>query len=1437
MPIVYQTLPVATTEKGEPGGVATLDVNGKIPLSQLPPAVGGDGDVLSVNSIAPDENGDVYITTSVIPEGDDLYYTRARFDAAFAEEIAPTTQSISDLQNELNVTQTGSGLQTSGVYSPDLTTNYLTTASSLKDADKKLDTQVKTVADGLASEISNRAAADLAIEGEIDTLTADLSAVSSLVQNIKAGAGLSSTGTFVVKTTSNYLNTSTNIDQSTGLLDSALKAVSNRVGVLEADPVSKSYVDSGLALKADTTALTAETNRALGVEADLQDQIDDLVSADTNFALAAELNTTQTGAGLETNGTYSPDLTTNYLQTASSLKDADKKLDTQIKTVSDSLLSEISNRANADSALSDDISAEETRALAAEFSLQGQIDTIESSSGLGTDGSYAPPEGSQFLGSTTSLKSALAALDTNLATVFNDFNEHHLHNNSYFVNDGDSDIQTVHDLAGFGQGSVIYVGSGSYGGATLTLSKQNFAVQGPYVGPNNTICELAGGRGLTISGATCTRVRITNLQVEGALTLGTSEGRHIFTGCDFLGTTNISGVSNFITFTDCSFTGAITITNTVSATIYFVRCSFGGQLISSSVASPLQVILADCSGIHASQTNLVSKVALVGRTSYASGAVVQITNAANYVYDLVNGLSTTFSGAYSELRGKPTLVTASTGLSDSASLLRTSDLGTTVAPLSGGKIDMQYIPATVLTDVHVVADEAARLAIPDLVEGDYAIQTDDGSQWIYSGTTWYQVSSSTAGISTVNGKTGTSITLYTDDISEDGSPTNLWFTDARARTAAVVNSTDGSETNQASSVSATKSYISTQLGSYVQTSTYTAADVLTKIKTVDGSGSGLDADLLDGINSDAFVQTSGAQSIAGVKTFSDAPVVPDQNASDNSGKAANTKYVDAAITSIQNNLGASGQVVYKGDYNASTASPSLATAKKGYMYTISANGTLAGVSLTTADQILFAVDVSGGVVAAADFVVIDNTENPQTSSGNLPVVTLAADNATLVSNAYNLYASIGNWNSRIPAFANVNVGDVIYLRFRGANTLSIIRSATNYTANFFYAGTSSSNSLSLTQSGEYIFRCTGKNTSTNTLTFDVTVTNPKALRSTDDLAEGSTNLYYTDARSRSALSAGTGISYNSSTGVIANSAPYSDSSARSALSAGTGISYNSSTGVITNSAPYSDASARSALSAGTGISYNSSTGAISLNAGLGNLNGVSISGPQANQVLKYDGSNWVNAAQPSIYSDESARNAVGTAFESGNASNTGITFTNNDVANTITAVVSLGSFSVNALSDVDTTTTSPTVGQVLSWDGTNWKPSTVSGGGSGTGLLVQQSEAWTSNTISLITIYDDPNALPDEYYVFWRGTAAGSVVLPPPAANFVLKKVIVKNLTSQQLTIQCESGINGRFMYESDTPQSSIVLPSGYSGFSTTLICAKVATVAPGVLSYVWTVV
>ena len=101
----------------------------------------------------------------------------------------------------------------------------------------------------------------------------------------------------------------------------------------------------------------------------------------------------------------------------------------------------------------------------------------------------------------------------------------------------------------------------------------------------------------------------------------------------------------------------------------------------------------------------------------------------------------------------------------------------------------------------------------------------------------------------------------------------------------------------------------------------------------------------------------------------------------------------------------------------------------------------------------------------------------------------------------------------------------------------------------------------------------------------------------DEITEGSTNLYFTTARARSAISAGTGISITD--GAISTTiTQYTDALARASISAGTGLTYNSTTGVITNSiTQYTDALARAAVSVtdsgGDGsLSYNNTTGVI-----------------------------------------------------------------------------------------------------------------------------------------------------------------------------------------------------------------------------------------------------
>jgi len=634
---------------------------------------------------------------------------------------------------------------------------------------------------------------------------------------------------------------------------------------------------------------------------------------------------------------------------------ADGALDTRVTTLENEIVTKASNN---------DLSALDTRVTTAE----GEIDTLQSDmltkassqsvTDLATRVTTAEGEIDTLQADILTLTAGvdLRALEADLQSEIinrtnadnaidlrlDDVEAHHLHSNSYYVNDGVNDFQTILTEIGADQGNVIYASAGSFGGATLEITnKVNLGIICPEVG--NTICELAGGRGLSIGG-TSERIRITNLQIEGATSITGTKGRHIFQGVDFLGGLSIDGVtdtsSTFLTFTDCEFSNQnVLISNITNCTIYFNRCNLNNlRIIPSNVASPFLILVSECSGLNALQTNLTSGVVIVGRTGYSSGIVKVFSTSSNFISAL--GVETSFTGSYTELRDKPTLVTASTQLADSADLLRTSDKGVAngVAELdANGLIPNHHIPPLALTKPYVVQTIAERDALTGINTGDVAIVVNDptpanNGNYIYDSDApgWIALYNSTSPVSSVNGQIG-AVTLYTGDVSEgqgaQGEASKLYFTDSRALSASVTNDIDDlSKAPNAPTVKlyvtgltdaldsrvdtlestvlnfATTTYVDNGLAGKLDSTSYTANDVLTKIKTVDGAGSGLDADLLDGLDSSDFVRMTTDQTIAGVKTFSSSPIVPDLLANDNSTKATNSKYVDSAIGALDTSI-------------------------------------------------------------------------------------------------------------------------------------------------------------------------------------------------------------------------------------------------------------------------------------------------------------------------------------------------------------------------------------------------------------------------------------------------------------------------------------------------------------------------------------------------------
>jgi hypothetical protein len=176
---------------------------------------------------------------------------------------------------------------------------------------------------------------------------------------------------------------------------------------------------------------------------------------------------------------------------------------------------------------------------------------------------------------------------------------------------------------------------------------------------------------------------------------------------------------------------------------------------------------------------------------------------------------------------------------------------------------------------------------------------------------------------------------------------------------------------------------------------------------------------------------------------------------------------------------------------------------------------------------------------------------------------------------------------------------------------------------------------------------------------------------TDDVSEAvsPTNLYFTNTRARGAISLTTtgssgASTYSSSTGVL-NIPTYTLAGlggiTATFLSAGTGITYNSGTGVIASSiTQYTDALARASLSGTAPISYNSTTGAISISQATTSTNGYlsstdwntfngkqsALSGGTSGYISFWTGSNTLGSDSGHFWDNTNKRLGIGTSSPS-----------------------------------------------------------------------------------------------------------------------------------------------------------------------------------------------
>ncbi len=240
---------------------------------------------------------------------------------------------------------------------------------------------------------------------------------------------------------------------------------------------------------------------------------------------------------------------------------------------------------------------------------------------------------------------------------------------------------------------------------------------------------------------------------------------------------------------------------------------------------------------------------------------------------------------------------------------------------------------------------------------------------------------------------------------------------------------------------------------------------------------------------------------------------------------------------IRPNPSATGSVTggleYKGSYNANTNSPVLTSSLKGDFYIVSVAGTLAGVSLDVGDHIVFNQDAASPINSAM-FDKIDNTDAVASVNGQTGVVSLDTDNISEgSSNLYytnarfdtqlgtkdtgdlsegsNLYYTNARADARIGAANLTDLNDVNYTAGASINgyVLEYVHANTRWEAKASSGAVSSVN----TQTGAVVLDTDNiAEGSSNLYYTNARFDTQLGTKDTDNLSEGSSNLYYTNAR-------------------------------------------------------------------------------------------------------------------------------------------------------------------------------------------------------------------------------------------------------------------------------------------------------------------------------------
>jgi hypothetical protein len=485
-----------------------------------------------------------------------------------------------------------------------------------------------------------------------------------------------------------------------------------------------------------------------------------------------------------------------------------------------------------------------------------------------------------------------------------------------------------------------------------------------------------------------------------------------------------------------------------------------------------------------------------------------------------------------------------------------------------------------------------------LALGEIAINTYDGLLYIKKDDGAASVVQ-IGGVTSVNGETG-AVTIDTGDVAENG---NLYFTNARARGA--ISAGSGISYNSSTGAISTAQGLATTSSPTFAGLTLTgsissiAGDIIPSADiTYDlGSPTRQWKDIYVGPGSLYVNGTKVLEDNSGTITFT---ADADQNIRINTvgagvlqlGSSTTNVNVDGTlqIASGKNITDSAGVEVNFGDnidmnnnkivgLGAPSANTDAATKK----YVDDTVGAISTSSITQGNSNVSVVDTGTGTVTvtvdgstaltvtASGVVIAGNmTVEGTTTTVNSNTVSIADNIVTLNSDATgNPTQNAGievergdeantqiRWNEGSDKWTFTNDGAVYHPI--AVNTDDLAEGSTNqyHTTGRARGAISASNSSGVSYNSSTGVISLGSIPNSSLTNNSITINGASVALGgsrtlgTDDVAEGA-NLYHTTARARAALSAGTGISYNSTTGAISTSAIPNASLANSAVTVGT----------------------------------------------------------------------------------------------------------------------------------------------------------------------------------------------------------------------------------------------------------------------------------------------